>query len=597
MPVLVLAPAATSASSVGIIVRDPTAASLQAAMAASPGQTFVLPAGTYTMAGGVLKPPAGTRITGAGAGVTILQLAAGATAPLFSLTNDGVTIDNLTLDGNGTNQTSTAASLISSTTAAISGVTVDHATIQNAANLRGATCVMLTNASYVSFTDNSFSNCGSGALIEEPTLPVTNFQFSRNRVDQSIASNNFVAMFLASAVTSATISNVEIKDNMILTPGNTLESDALGVGTSAANPPLISNVTVSGNLLIGEMPPASPQPVLLGLQLGNVTDETIANNVISGYRDGIFIENCPSPVTGTVTGNSISNNNSSSTQHAGGMGILEASGCGGLSYTGNTINDLRGDGIRATDPGYFSSNAVSGDFIGVQYNSGQTWVNTTVTGYSSTGSYCTSPLSNPATGWSFSGLTCAGLWAYGLSFGGYGGATGTIFNPTFASTVTTPLNQLPSSVVISSPVIPLSAPPPGGCVAYIDYLGVQHGATCSGNSVAHGVLITGDFNLTTVGSMVYLPTEYLGPTQTVSRGEISFQMLSYACSANPTIALEQVTGPDLTTVSATLGTKLITGPGLLPGTWSGSLAAGNWYAFQVTGGTCTNLNVQLSATY
>lgn len=283
------------------------------ALTAAAGGKVYLAEGTYAI-GGSISVPNNTTLAGAGAG-TIITIPNSFNADINAITNTttggngtGVTVQDLTLDGNKANQTS----------GTIHAIYFD-----------GMGSSTLAGAKIANIWANSWR---SNAIYLRAS--------ASNTVANSTVRTSPIGIYMAGASNNNTIT------------GNVALNNATGIGTEAVS----SANTITGNTVVGA--------TTHGIYLGSGSNNTVAGNTIKNSIRGVSLNGATSS---TISGNALGDNGGTTANNA----IYLISNASSNTITGNTITDSSATttnyAINITDSGssnnYIADNTLGGGTI------------------------------------------------------------------------------------------------------------------------------------------------------------------------------------------------------------------------------------------
>ena len=341
------APAAADAAVLGLyaIVVDVAGTgdytSLEAAVAAAPTDcTIFVKRGLYTIQGGNMRPPGGVRIVGEGYG-THIRARDGMNANLFLLEHDNCAIENLRIDGNGSNQALASGNCVyldGVKGARVMGCWVEQSPGYNIVAFPGTTHAVidgnhvsssrkegieLQGASYCSVTGNAVWDAGfNGILLWNSTGDCANNAVTGNTVS---GSGGFGISASEGAHDNTITGNTAVSNAQhgILVddagPHAIVGNVARSNGTSGAGTGIrvqgTSNCLISGNLVSDNNGP--------GILVNGAHATVVAsNNVFANSQTGIMLSAAyPGPVWGSVVEGNVSSGNGRDTTQSNRSGI------------------------------------------------------------------------------------------------------------------------------------------------------------------------------------------------------------------------------------------------------------------------------------
>lgn len=253
-------------------------ATINSALTAAAGGTVYLQAGTYTLGATSISVPNNTILAGAGDGTVLTYANSLASGTYYAITNTdtstgaGVTIRDLTIDGNKANQSAASTwgiylNGMGSTTR--SGATVENTTIKNLYNNEA---IYLTNSSSNTITGNqiysngkalSLANSSSGNTVANNTLTgnggngalSTDGLSGTNTITGNTTSDSTIGMYINSSSNTITgnTANTNAMAGIYLAGGgntvtsNTTRGNGIGIYVVAAGNTVTSNIVSSSN--------------------------------------------------------------------------------------------------------------------------------------------------------------------------------------------------------------------------------------------------------------------------------------------------------------------------------------------------------------
>ena len=282
-------PAAT-----GIAATD--TANVQAALTNNAGKCVRLPSGTWNVTGG-LTIPANTTLQGLGRG-SIIRLNNSANTNVFDITTDYVTIQNLSVDGNRTNQTANSNCI--KTVGAETKIVDCYVTSANGYNIvgfNGASKMMVQRCisrdardegiefmgvSGGTIAHNIVLNAGKNGIYVWANTPAG----ASNTCQNVVVSGNYVT---GSSSLASNYAHIRIDDraDQVAITGNVITgggTGCIGINVSSSTSYDVTNVTITANSITGT--PGA------GINLGRSIGTTVSANAISSSSgDGIYAAN------------------------------------------------------------------------------------------------------------------------------------------------------------------------------------------------------------------------------------------------------------------------------------------------------------------
>ncbi len=264
---------------------------------------------------------------------TGIKLANGSNAHVFIVTSSNVGFYNLTINGNGSNQSVASYDGIDFATG-LSGLTVQGCVIENAAKDN----VYMISDSHVLVTQSTLSGAGDDQFNYETTASVasTDIKIIDNTIDSTAISTSFVAVYAVDAIGSgSTVTDVTVSGNTVhipLTSAN--ETDGIVVNGNTTGS--VSRVEVEGNNVAGTSGSGSTNSNGIEVAKG-VDDFAVAHNTVSLMFQGMLIQNCTTTGctdSGTVVGNTLI---AASGNQGVGIYLNDESKTQRVTVTGNTI--------------------------------------------------------------------------------------------------------------------------------------------------------------------------------------------------------------------------------------------------------------------
>ena len=283
----------------------------QAAILAAAGATLHIQRGTTLLLNGPLAVPSNTRITGGGT----LKLAANTTAfaLISATTQNTITIEDITFDGNVTNQTTWSQSRHCLQIIGSTGVTIRNCIFQN----------IIGDGIYV---------------VSDGTTTPSNIDIDGNTFVGANTNRN--------GVTVITALDSRIRGNYLYKMGRDDMPGAIDLEPNATTDD-IRNLAITGNTVIGGGTPGTQHAVSINNSVGSTcTNIVVADNAIRDvfkYAISVFGNSADRTKTqAVVSGNTLD----VQVSLAGSAAIIASSWCG-VSITGNVINSTADVGIKS----------------------------------------------------------------------------------------------------------------------------------------------------------------------------------------------------------------------------------------------------------
>ncbi len=379
------------------------------------GAEVFLPCGTYVPTATItISNP--VKLVGASQGCVTIQPAANPTFDVINVTANNVSLSNLTVDGNASASSNYSGIVLTDGTNPVSGITLDHVTVQNTGNY----CFGWSTTGAVSsviVTNSTFTGCAQRefyGIWTSGSSAGSNFTFSNNIFGSNTAPANntspagYWAAFILGVNSAAAATNVIANNNIVLYPvfANSAESDGFILSTGGTVGASISQVSVSNNVVSG--PAATTPNNGHGLELWGVSQATVAANYFGPAYNPVLLQlgatgilcnanisgntfynpngpnitvnitnGCPAVVQGNyfdtltnaivVAASQVSVSNNSFKQHSNSdvsihLKCQETAGCLSDSVSGNVIHSVANGSCMLTDGAYaFKNISITGN--------------------------------------------------------------------------------------------------------------------------------------------------------------------------------------------------------------------------------------------
>ncbi len=284
------------------VANDTTAINAAITAISTSGGCLFFPQGTYNISATLTIAQPMCVLGSSQSGSTVF-LNASSNASVFTVTSSNVFFSDLTIDGNGANQTGGFWKGIDFATG-LTKETVQNVTVKNAAS----DCIYMISDSTVLVQANTLIGCGvnsggtRGHGFDYETTNSTNpsnVTVINNFVDLSGISSHtgaLVGIFVDSFGTNGTLTNVSIEGNTVAVPLAGFETDCIVVAGVATFQP--NNVNITGNAI--QTTTGSGTGNLI--EISQTTNAQVSGNVGFNGNVGILANNSS---TGVLYGNSL----------------------------------------------------------------------------------------------------------------------------------------------------------------------------------------------------------------------------------------------------------------------------------------------------